>query len=95
VQQQAVQELHVRISQCLFSLNAKLARLVPLPESRQIADKPGALAAGVAVAPSQESTPATKGVNSSAVFPFDVIARMICSFGAFAMHGVRGRHQRR
>jgi hypothetical protein len=49
-------------------------RLVPLPESRQIADKPGALAAGVAVVPSQESTPVTNAVNSSAVFPFDVIA---------------------
>jgi hypothetical protein len=33
VQQQAVQELHVRISQCLFSLNAKTGRLVPLPGS--------------------------------------------------------------
>ena len=74
MQQQAVQELHVRISQCLFSLNAKTGRLVPLPESRQIADKAGALAAGVAVVLSQESTPATKRVNSSAVFPFDVIA---------------------
>ena len=29
---------------------------------------------GVAVAPSQESTPVSKAVHSSAVFPFDVIA---------------------
>jgi hypothetical protein len=66
--------MHVRISQCLFSLNAKPGRLVPLPESPQIANKPGALAAGVAVVPSQESTPATDRGNSSTVFPFDVIA---------------------
>jgi hypothetical protein len=71
VQQQAVQELHVRISQCLFILNAKTGRLVPPPWSPR--SPTVALAAGVAVAPSGIDT-SREVVNSSAVFPFDVIA---------------------